>query len=102
MSVLTLDSDPKYFENYCRRFGIKPLTFDQEMKLPPNVKRTRGNKISIISHCALIRKSLDDIEYRARMAPEEDDQEHADLVAEYRDAVYEAWEAVEKAWSIGQ
>lgn len=103
MRLLTLDPEPKSYETYLHNtYGLEALTLEQEMKLTPNVKRTRSNKIEIIDTCAGIRKLLDTIEYRARMAPAEEDQEHADLVEEFYNAVYEVYNATEKAWRIGQ
>lgn len=103
MRLLTLDPNPKSYETYLRNtYGLEALTLEQEMKLAPNVKRTRGNKVEIIDTCANIRKLLDTIEYRARMTPTEDDLAHADLVEEFYCAVYEAYNATEKAWRIGQ
>lgn len=103
MRTLTLDPDHRIFENYLRNtYGLEALPLEQEMALAPNVKRTRRNKIDIIDTCASIRSTIAAIEFRARRAPAEDNQKHADLVEEYRDAVKEIYKAAEKAWSIGQ
>lgn len=103
MQTLTIDPNPKSYEAYLRStYGLEALTLEQEIGLTPNTKRTRNNKIKIIDTCAGIRRLLDTIEFRARMAPAEDNQEHVDLVQEFLDAVNEAYKATERAWSIGQ
>lgn len=103
MQTLTIDKDPDGYRNYLRRiYGLEPLTLEQEIELAPNAKRTCNNKIKIIDTCASIRWLLDTIEFRVRMAPVLDDQEHADLVDKLRDAVDEAYKVTERAWSIGQ
>lgn len=103
MRLLTIDPIHNNFQTYLRTtYGLEPLTLEHEMELAPNAKRTRNNKINIIDNCASIRRLLDNIECRARMAPVLDDQEHADLVDKFRDAVDEVYKAAERAWSIGQ
>lgn len=83
------------------RYGIKPMTFEEEWNQPENAKQTRRNKMEIIDTCEAARRMLETIERRARMAPELDDSNHVALVQELADKVKEAYKAIEAANMVG-
>ena len=83
------------------KYGIKQLTFEEELNQPENAKQTRRNKMEIIDTCESVRRTLETIERRARMTPELDDPKHAALVQEFADKVNEVYKAVEAANMVG-
>ncbi len=83
------------------KYGIKPMTFEEEWNQPENAKQTRRNKMEIIDTCESVRRTLETIERRARMTPELDDPKHAALVQEFADKVNEVYKAVEAANMVG-
>lgn len=83
------------------RYGIKPMTFEEEWNQPENAKQTRRNKMKIIDTCEAMRRTLETIERRVRTAPELDDSNHAALVQELADKVKEVYKAIEAANMVG-
>lgn len=84
------------------RYGIKPMTFDEEWNQPKNARQTRRNKMKIVDTCEFARRVLETIERRAITAPELDDSEHAALVQELTDKVKEAYKVIEAANMVGR
>lgn len=83
------------------KYGIKPMTIEEECNQPKNAKQTRRNKMEIIDTCEFARRTLETIERRAVLAPELDDSNHAALVQELADKVEEAYKAIEAANMVG-
>lgn len=79
------------------KYGIKPLTLEEEWNYPYNAKLTRNNKIKIIDRCETIRNLVETIECRAKAAPELDDDEHAEIIQKLANLVLEARFALESA-----
>ena len=82
-------------------WGMKPLTIDEELSLPENERRTRDNKVIIISQITSMRQMIDQIENRAKGIPVKDDPKHAELVEEFRKMVTRANVALESAAMYG-
>lgn len=83
------------------RYGIKPLTVEEEFKLPENAKRARQNKMKIIDTSKSTRDLLEMLELRIRMAPELDDELHADLIQQVANKVNDIYKDVMEAYNIG-
>ena len=77
-------------------YGLKPMSFEEEVNAPESVKEKRRCKIEIQDMCSLMARDLETIAYTARNIPEEDDAAHAELVKQYRDAVKAAQAAIDR------
>lgn len=82
-------------------YGLEPMTIEQEVELPKNIKRTRICKLTIKDDCESVRRLLASIEFRAKMAPELDDQAHADLMESFARAVAAVRNVAEVAMHVG-
>ena len=83
------------------KYGIKPLSIEEEWNLSEYAKQTRNNKMKIIDACDHAERLLETIKLRVKGAPELDDPKHAVLVQELADKVKEACKAVEAAGMVG-
>ena len=83
-----------YFEKV---YGIPEMSLEEEMNLSVSMKLTERSKIEMVNKCGLMRQAIDQIEYRARKIPMEDDASHANLVNQLAALVKEAekllWQA---------
>lgn len=77
-------------------YGLKPMSFEEEVNAPESVREKRRCKIEIQDMCSLMARDLATIAYTARKIPEEDDAAHAELVKQYRDAVKAAQAALDR------
>lgn len=68
------------YEEICNKYGIMPLSVEEEAALSDTAKKTRQNKMHIIDLCEDMRLQLYSIENRAKSIPETDDAAQADLV----------------------
>ena len=82
-------------------YGIKPMTFEEELNQPKYAKQTRYNKMKIIDTCKHAKSLLETIEWRTKGAPELNDEKHAALVQDMYDKVNEAYEAIVTACRVG-
>lgn len=83
-------------------YGLKSYgSLKEEMELPENIKRTRHNKVNIITKIDLMARTLDSIRSRAYGCPELDDKKHADLVEELNKKVEEIDRAIDEAFRFG-
>ena len=82
-------------------YGIKPMSFEEELNQPKYAKQTRQNKMKIIDTCNSAERLLETIRLRVKMAPELDDPKHAALVQEMMDKVNEMYKAVHEASRVG-
>ena len=89
------------FDYLFHNYGLKPLTFKEEWDLPQNVRQTSNNKIKIIDTCDGAIRLIDTIKYRAKGAPELDDDRHAALVQELADKVEAFYKALDDAFRVG-
>lgn len=69
--------------DYVKIYGLQPMTFDEELAAPDNVKQTRRNKMTIIDNCAFMKRAIESVESRAKRIPEEDDAAHAKLIDDW-------------------
>lgn len=79
------------------RYGLAPMTFEEEANAPATIKTKREVKVTVADRCALMRQLVDTIENRARSIPETDDEDHAKLVKGFGDSVLFAMLALEDA-----
>lgn len=84
------------------RYGLAPMTFEEEANAPATVKTKREVKVTVADRCALMRQLVDTIENRARLIPETDDEDHAKLVRGFGDAVLFAMLALEDAATLNR
>ena len=75
------------YEAICNKYGIVPLSVEEEAALSDAAKKTRQNKMHIIDLCEDMRLQLYSIENRAKSIPETDDTVQADLVADLTNLV---------------
>lgn len=88
----------------CKFYGIHPYKVDEEANLSDDEKLIRQCKIDIINACTDMRQLLEQLEYRAKEAPENGDfdlQEHAELMKNWRVTVRKAKAAVNEAATYG-
>lgn len=75
------------YEEICNKYGIVPLSVEEEAALSDAAKKTRRNKMQIIDLCEDMRLQLYSIENRAKSIPETDDAAQADLVTDLTNLV---------------
>lgn len=88
--------------DYVKIYGLQPMTFEEELAAPENIKRTRRNKIAAIDACAFMRRTLDTIESTARKIPELDDDAHSALVELWMQAIRYAEEQLDEVLRVGK
>ena len=76
---------------------VFPMTLEEEMNAPKNVKRTRQNKLRIASDLDWAIKYAQQLRRDVPRIPEENDERHAELVARLEKLTREAYEAISKA-----
>lgn len=86
------------FDYLFTEYGIKPMSFEEELVMPKFAKQTRNNKIYTISKIEFIKNTLDSIKNSMRGAPELDDEEHAARVQKLADDITEIETVVNKAF----
>lgn len=82
-------------------YGLKPLSLEEVLNQPENIRRTRNNKVKIIDTCDGAIRLIDTIKYRAKGAPELDDDRHSALVQELADKVEAFYKALDDAFRVG-
>lgn len=87
-----------YFEKI---YGIPEMSIEEEMNLPACKKLTERNKIEMVSKCGLMRQAIDQIEFRAKKIPMEDDTRHADMVNQLAELVKAAEKLLWQAATYG-
>lgn len=87
-----------YFEKI---YGIPEMSLEEEMNLPACKKLTERNKIEMVNKCGLMRQALDQIEFRAKKIPMEDDPAHANLVNQLAELVKQAEKMLWQAATYG-
>lgn len=92
----------EFYNALCEEYGIKPMSIEEEAKLPKFAKQTRNNKIKIMGVCTAMRRILGSVEYRTKHAPELNNEEHAALVEELKNLLNQAYETLEKTYTIGR
>ena len=88
----------------CKRYGITPYSAEEESLLSDEEKLVRQCKIDIVDACSNMRGMIDQLERRAKGAPENGDfdlQEHANLVKNWRIKVRQANAAIDEAATYG-
>lgn len=83
-------------------YGLEPMTLEEEMNAPFNVKRTRENKIAAIDACAFMRRAIDTIESTARKIPERDDDRHSALVELWMQEIQYAEKKLDDVLRVGR
>lgn len=66
------------------RYGLVPMTFEEGINVSKTVSLKRTAKVNIVDEIASIRMMLDSIESRAKGIPENEDQNHLEMVEAYR------------------
>jgi hypothetical protein len=66
------------------RYGLVPMTFEEEINVSKTVSLKRTAKVNIVDEIASIRMMLDSIESRAKGIPENEDLHHLEMVEAYR------------------
>lgn len=87
-----------YEEFFYKEYGMKSLSWDEEMALPAAAHATRNNKIKMVDDLRRIRRSVEALEDRVRTIPVEDDEHHAQLVQELSEEIEKLRIAAEKVW----
>lgn len=82
-------------------YGLTPMSFEEELKLPKTVRKTRNNKVDIYHMCEFMKRTIDDIAWRTYHCPELDDEQHSALVEEFRNRVHRAMEMLDYAEKVG-
>lgn len=83
-------------------YGLKPMSLEEEMNAPENIKRIRENKIVAINTCASMRGMLNTIESIALNIPELDDDNHSALVEIWMQAIRYAEEQLNEVLRVGR
>lgn len=81
-------------------YGIKPASFEEEMNMPVAMKQTRNNKIKTIDELKWIVKMAEQMESYYKRIPEEDDQNHADLVQGLTDTIHRIYISMGEALKV--
>lgn len=76
---------------------LNPMSFEEEIVAPINVKRTRNNKLQMAAELEFIIGYAEQSLNRVKQIPEKDNKDHADLVENLEHLTKEALLAVEKA-----
>ena len=63
-------------------YGLKPMSFEEEINAPENIKRIRQAKMSMVDRIATMRQLLEQIERTAKGAVECDNDEQVKRVEE--------------------
>ena len=91
----------RFEEKYEEHYGMRFLSFNEEIHLPEAIRSSRNSKHEVIDMCDWMRKMIDRIEYRAKGATTPDDEAHAELVKQFRDMVKRAEIELESAALFG-
>ena len=78
-------------------YVLNPMSFEEEITAPINVKRTRNNKLQMAAELEFIIGYAEQSLNRVKQIPEKDNKDHADLVENLERLTKEALLAVEKA-----
>ena len=85
--------------NVKERYGVNPMTFDEEMKLweeHPNLARTRNSKIQLCETFEKIRALAEQMNRYSKTILEEDNDHHSQLVQNLADTVEKIWKNMDK------
>ena len=85
----------------CKKYGIKPISLQEEANLPEAIKSTRSNKVKIVAICEYAESLIKQINRRAVNAPELDDDKHSALVEDYARKVEEMKRVIDEVASYG-
>ena len=78
-------------------YGIPDMSVLEECNLPPLMRQTISNKVTMIEKCSLLQQALEQIKFRARGIPLLDDDKHAAGVQEMTDLFLQAYDMLWKA-----
>lgn len=87
-----------YDEFFYKKYGMKSLSWDEEMALPAVAHATRNNKIKMIDDLRRTKRWIEALEDRVRTIPVEDNEHHAQLVQELSEEIKKLRIAAEKVW----
>lgn len=76
---------------------LKPMSFEEELNAPANVKRTRNNKLKMGGELDFMSCYIEQMRNRLSKIPEKDDERHAEMVERLAHLTKEAFHAVERA-----
>jgi hypothetical protein len=91
----------EFIMNYKERFGVEPMSLEEELALPAAQRSIRNNKVKMMGHLDYMKQLIAALENRVRNIPEEDNAKHGQLVQDLEEAVSEASRAVQKAARVG-
>ena len=69
-------------------YGLKPMTFEEELALPEAQRKTRNNKMKVYNDCEHIMRTAEDYMRRVKQIPELDDATHSSIVQEFANDVH--------------
>ena len=76
---------------------LEPMSLEEEINAPKNVKATRNNKLRMYGDLDHIIRLAEQTKRTVRQIPEKDDDRHAKMVSYLRDLVRKAELAMEDA-----
>ena len=76
---------------------LKPMSLEEELNAPANVKRTRNNKLKMGGELDFMSRYIEQMRNRLSQIPEKDDERHAEMVERLAYLTKEAFHAVERA-----
>lgn len=89
-------------DNWLKRYGLTPMTFEEEWNAPEPIRRTRANKMRMVDYCDGAIRLLEQLSRYAVTIPEKDNTEHAEAVDALTHEAKKAWmqadEAVRSIW----
>ena len=81
------------------RYGVEPMTFEEEMTLwkeHPNLAQTRNSKIMLCETFEKIRGLAEQMNRYSKTIPEEDNDYHAKLVKNLADKMDALWHEMDE------
>lgn len=103
--VNCLYDDMREDRKIMNQYGLESKTFKEELALPEAVRRTRNNKVALVTKCEQIIMMATQIQHDAKLFPELNDEKHSQLVQEYTNKINEALLDLEAAeelrWTRG-
>lgn len=81
-------------------YGLKPMSLEEEMNAPANIKSTRNAKVHCNHTLNFIIRTCESELSRCRKIPELDDDHHAEIVKKYETCINKALECLNEINSI--
>lgn len=88
-------------DKYEKNYGLKPMTFEEEVNAPARIKATRIAKVNMIDRCNEMQTMLDTIKLRAKGIDEIDDGDYFKTVSKFFGLVTKAFEDIQEVSKFG-